>query len=81
MFNDGQSNTVKKTPPTHGLVGHLAEPNLTLEMVSQTEQKSTKPWINVPCAPGYGHSDRTKVRKHMDPRHLAFGIWPCLGLG
>ncbi len=25
-------------------------PNLTLDMISHTQQKSTNPWISVPCA-------------------------------
>ncbi len=46
-------------------------PNLTLGMVSQTEQKSPNPWISVPCAltlpnPGYGQSDRKEVHQPMD---------------
>ncbi len=26
------------------------QPNLTLDMISHTQQKSTNPWISVPCA-------------------------------
>jgi hypothetical protein len=40
-------------------------------MVSQTEQKSSNPWIHVLCAltllnPGYGQADRAEVNKPMD---------------
>jgi hypothetical protein len=41
----GLSTTNNRTPPTHGLVGHLLQPNLTQYMVSQTQFKFCHPWI------------------------------------
>ncbi len=37
---------IKRTPPTHWLVGHLAWPNLTLSG-SHNQENSTNPWIGL----------------------------------
>jgi hypothetical protein len=37
--------TINRTLPTHGLVGHKAQPNLTLDGVSHNQQNSTNPRI------------------------------------
>jgi hypothetical protein len=41
----GQSDTTA-VHPTYGLVCCVPYPNLTYDMVSQTEQKSTNAWPN-----------------------------------
>jgi hypothetical protein len=39
------SVTINRMPPTHGLVGRWAYPNLTLDMVSHNQQNSTNLFI------------------------------------
>jgi hypothetical protein len=60
ITNQTQSYSDSRTPPTHGLVGRLAQPNLTLDVVSRTQQNFTDPWIGwafVLPNPGCGQSD------------------------
>jgi len=55
-------------------------PNLTLDMVSWTEQKSTNPWICVPYTPtkpnpGYGHQTGQKLITLGLNEYLAMDWW------
>jgi hypothetical protein len=56
---------------THGLVGHMPQPNLTQDMVSHTQQKSINAMTSVQCVltlpnPGYGQSHPADVNQPMD---------------
>jgi hypothetical protein len=74
----GQSQPTE-LPPTYGFVGHLAKPNLILELVCQNQQNSTNPWTG--CAfclaesnPEYGPSQSTELHRPMN----WLGIYPHL---
>jgi hypothetical protein len=52
-------------------MGILPQLNLTLDMVIQTQQNSTKSWISWAFAPaqpniGYGQSNTTELHQIMD---------------
>ncbi len=59
-----------------GLVGHLAWPNLTLHMVSHSQQNSTNPWIGwpypnpeyVPTLQGWNVRGRTSLGNNVRGR-------------
>jgi hypothetical protein len=60
-----------RTPQTHGLVEHLAQPNLTLNTVSHNQQNSTNPWIGWAFSqtwnnPEYCQSQPTELHQPMD---------------